>query len=95
MLMLRHISWKLMKWFTMSSERKVRYQRNTMGYWILQHPSGLYPADTAQGFWSNHQVEAMRFLTKEEANACAEYLSTSVISGIKCDSLLVEPLFQM
>jgi hypothetical protein len=86
--MLRLLNWKLMKWFTMSSERKVLYQRNT---WAI----GLYPADTAQGFWSNHQVEAMRFLTKEEANACAEYLSTSVISGIKCDSLLVEPLFQM
>lgn len=95
MQMLRHLSWKLMNWCTMSSERKVLYQRNTMGYWILRHPSGLYPADTAQGFWSNHRVAAMRFHTKEEADACAEYLSTSVISGIKCNTLLAEPLVQM
>ena len=78
----------------MTAEGKVLYQRNTMGYWILRHPSGLYPVDTTQGFWSNHRMAAMRFHTKEEADACAAYLSTSVISGIKCNMLLVEMLFQ-
>jgi hypothetical protein len=79
----------------MSFDPPVLYHRDPMGYWILRHPSGLYPADTPQGFWTPHRMEAMRFCTQAEARACVRYLSAGVISGIRCQGLVVEPLFQM
>lgn len=79
----------------MSREPSRMFRRDPLGTWILKHPTGQYVADTNKGFWTPHRVEALRFLTKQEADACAAYLRNSITSGIRCDSLVVEPLFQM
>ena len=84
-----------MSWCMMSTERPVNYRADPLGTWILKHPNGQYVGDTKKGFWTPHRMEALRFLTKIEADACAAYLRTSIISGIRCDSLVTEPLFQM
>lgn len=79
----------------MSRDSSQMFRRDPLGYWILKHPNGQYVGDTNKGFWTPHRIEAMRFLTKQEADACAAYLSTSITGGFRCDSLVVEPLFQM
>jgi len=79
----------------MSREAPRMFRRDPTGYWILKHPTGQYVGDTKRGFWTPQRVEAMRFLTRAEAEACAAYLRNSITGGLVCHTLLVEPLFQM
>ena len=69
---------------------KIMYSRHATGAYSLRQPNqAAYVSDQRGQFWTTKADQAIKFLTQEDAQACAEYLRTAIMAGVKCSNLLV------